>query len=168
MPNKFVQVLTFFGFVCGCPACFGQSMMSAAHGTLVIIVADKDRIVAGADSLTTGVTVDGTDTSCKLMPLSKEMFFAATNKTAVSHVDSGKRVFFYDAHQFAKGSFSRFRSQKNTDTRVNRIATDRGDSVSKKMNEYLIAYPPERVGDRLTLVQGIFAASTKAVGGPSI
>ncbi|PYX32563.1 MAG: hypothetical protein DMG77_03255 [Acidobacteria bacterium] len=93
MPNKFVQVLTFFGFVCGCPACFGQSMMSAAHGTLVIIVADKDRIVAGADSLTTGVTVDGTDTSCKLMPLSKEMFFAATNKTAVSHVDSGKRVF---------------------------------------------------------------------------
>jgi hypothetical protein len=114
--------------------CFFLTSLNAAaqvkSGTLVILNASQDEIVAAADSrVYTPVTQF--DNGCKITTLGNQLIFAASGTTGYGSPERGS--LYWDSHAIARNIFLRLSRKKAKQPMPIRLARAWGQEVKKKV-----------------------------------
>jgi hypothetical protein len=139
-------------FLCIVTFVFAQS--TTLHGTLVLIQADSNRIIVAADSRRRSGPGEFTDSACKINVLGPHMFFTAAGDVALTHVDHGRDIIVYDAHEFAKTVFKTH--QMST---AHEIAGLWSELIRRRLQRAINA-TPKSFGTYTPKFQAVFASTS--------
>jgi len=137
MFNNVGKALAGFCFVCCCQALLGQSPEFIVHGTIVLILHAKDRILVAADSKGSGTGASDTYKECKITPLDKWTFFTAIGNVVMEDKKDGKLYYIYQARKLSKETFARFKNQPNSSSRTKSMANYWGKTVSDEIRAFI-------------------------------
>jgi hypothetical protein len=137
--NLFAKLLASLCLTCG-PPLLSQTGLTSLHGTVVAIFVDKDKIVAGADSLETGEHIAQNVKHCKIIPLGNETFFAAAGDTSLAAHTATGDIPIFDAHQVAREAFAQFKNDKIS-IRVGHMASYWSQTIRKRIQNEFRAHP---------------------------